>query len=52
MFDPRCFDLAEYFLPTAPAQAKAKLAQWIQDAIESWLEDEGAKLEAEEELND
>jgi len=38
-FDPRCFDLAEMFLPHASVVVKSELAQDIQDAIESFLGD-------------
>jgi predicted DNA-binding transcriptional regulator AlpA len=39
MFDPKCYELAEHFLPSgAPDRLKNGLAQWIQDEVESWLE--------------
>lgn len=44
-FDPRCFDLAEVFLPTeASDRLKNELAQAIQDAVEDWLESERGRL--------
>lgn len=37
MFDPKCHELAEYFLADdAPAGDKISLAQAIQDAVEAW----------------
>jgi hypothetical protein len=43
--DPRCHELAEYFLPTAAsALLKAELAQHIQDAVEDWLTAERDRL--------
>lgn len=35
-YDPKCYDLAEYFLP-GPAEMTAELAQLIQDCIEDYL---------------
>jgi hypothetical protein len=38
-FDPKCYELAEYFLHdngAATEQHKSDLAQTIQDAIEDW----------------
>lgn len=47
-FDPKCYDLAEYFLPTTASPAlKDDLAQYIQDAVEDWLRIEDAALGAE-----
>jgi hypothetical protein len=40
MFDPKCYELAEYFLEDYDDIAddvKDELAQEIQDAIENWL---------------
>jgi hypothetical protein len=38
MFDQKCYDLAEYFLPTdATEERKSELAQSIQDHIELML---------------
>ncbi len=40
MFDPKCYDVAEYFLDGEAEVTKdeiSKLAQHIQDEIESWL---------------
>jgi hypothetical protein len=46
MFDPKCFELAEHFLPTgAPQRLKDGLAQWIQDEVESWLENGLSEIE-------
>lgn len=48
MFDPKCLDLAEYFLPrTASERLKAGLAQAIQDAVESYVLEEADRLETE-----
>lgn len=42
-FDPACLTLAEHFLPsTANDGLKRELAQLIQDAVESFCEDEVA----------
>jgi hypothetical protein len=38
MYDPRCYDLAEYFLGAEDHEEVAKLAQVIQDAIENWFD--------------
>jgi hypothetical protein len=44
-FDPACLDLAEHFLPsTASDGLKWELAQAIQNAVESFCEDEGATI--------
>jgi len=41
MFDPKCFELADYFLPSqATERLKSELAQHIQDAVEDWLMDQ------------
>lgn len=38
-FDPKCLELAEYFLPDqASDDLKAELAQHIQDQVEYWLQ--------------
>lgn len=37
MFDPKCLDLADYFLGSRRDEKKDELAQYIQDAIEDWL---------------
>ncbi len=40
MYDEKCEELADYFLKDEddmPQNAKADLAQHIQDAIEDWL---------------
>lgn len=34
MFDPKCLELAEYFLPKASDVVKRELAQLIQDSVE------------------
>jgi hypothetical protein len=45
--DPKCRELAEYFLPSeASERLKAQLAQAIQDAVEEWALAEKAELEA------
>lgn len=44
-FDPRCLELAEYFLPTVVTNLQYRLAQHIQDAIEEWLQGESGVLE-------
>jgi len=37
-YDPACYELAAYFLPSnASARLKDGLAQAIQDAVEDWL---------------
>ena len=38
-FDPKCYELAEYFLPTDPVldRLRTELAQSIQDAVETFL---------------
>lgn len=39
-YDPKCNELAEYFLPaTAPKADKEGLSQAIQDSVETWLND-------------
>lgn len=41
-YDPKCDELAEYFLPKGcPPADKDELAQHTQDEIESWLVDNG-----------
>jgi uncharacterized membrane-anchored protein YjiN (DUF445 family) len=40
MFDPKCYELAEYFLEDyedITEEQKNELAQHIQDTIEDWL---------------
>jgi hypothetical protein len=36
-YDPKCGELALYFLGKAEAPVVAELAQWIQDNVEDWL---------------
>lgn len=36
-FDPRCYDLAEYFMPKNSAEHREALAEHIQGCIEDWL---------------
>ena len=36
--DQKCFDLAEHFLPTAPAHIKGALAEEVQAVIEGFLQ--------------
>jgi hypothetical protein len=37
-YDPKCLELAEYFLPTMATDClKNDLAQAVQDAVEDWL---------------
>lgn len=53
MYDPKCHELAEYFIPTTvklPRRMVTELAQHIQDAIEDWLMTERDRLKAEVEL--
>jgi|KBSMisStandDraft_5_1062788.scaffolds.fasta_scaffold1017405_2 hypothetical protein len=54
MFDPICLDIAEHFLTDFPEEnvtddLKNDLAQTIQSAIEDWISDNEAILNAEEE---
>lgn len=45
MYDPKCQDLADYFLPSgATERLKNGLAQHIQDAVEDWLKSEHDRL--------
>lgn len=40
MFDPKCYELAQYFLPGElphPSRLVDELAQHIQDAVEEYL---------------
>jgi hypothetical protein len=47
MFDPKCLDLANHFLPsTARDQLKHQLAQSIQDAVEDYLVGLGVTISA------
>lgn len=47
-YDPACYELAAYFLPTkASARLKTALAQTVQDAIEDWMTAEREALGAE-----
>lgn len=41
-FDPKCYELAEYFLPSGLPSGRLldELAQHIQDAVEDWLNGE------------
>jgi hypothetical protein len=43
-YDPKCEELAEYFLGNASERLKTELAQWIQDGVEFWLEAERDKI--------
>lgn len=45
--DPACRELADYFLGAASERLKTELAQHIQDAVESWMEGERDRLQAE-----
>ena len=38
-YDPKCFELAEHFLPSSKEAewTKSELAQHIQDAVEGWV---------------
>lgn len=49
MFDPKCFALAEHFMPHASVVPKAELAQMVQDVVEGFVSDYEARLEAERE---
>jgi hypothetical protein len=41
-YDPKCNELAEYFLLKSSSQAdKEGLSQHIQDAVEDWLRENG-----------
>lgn len=45
MFDPKCYELAKYILPSdAVEQLKNMLAQHIQDAVADWLRTTEAEL--------
>jgi hypothetical protein len=45
MFDPKSYELAEYFLPGATTERlKTALAQAIQDAIENWVAGERDRM--------
>jgi hypothetical protein len=47
-YDPKSYELAEYFLPGAASeQLKSELAQAIQTRVEDWLEYECADLAAQ-----
>lgn len=47
-YDPKCFELAEHFLPTAASdRLKSEMAQAIQDAVEGYIEIERDRLIAE-----
>ena len=40
LFDPKCYELAEYFLAEHPGRrSKEELASRIQDAVEDYLRD-------------
>ena len=44
-YDPKSYELAEHFLPSAASdRLKSELAQEIQTRIEDWLEYEAAEL--------
>ena len=46
-YDPKCYDLAEHFLPnSAPERLKHGLAQAIQDAVEDYCVGEAVNLRA------
>ena len=52
-FDPKCDELAAHFLPEEASVAdKANLSQYIQDAVEEWLEDNGYGPDQDEDAND
>lgn len=38
-YDPKCLELAEYFLGAATPHLAAELAQLVQDTVEVWLRD-------------
>lgn len=45
MFDAKCYDLAEHFLPTDASKRQVDaLAQHIQDSIEDWISFELERL--------
>jgi hypothetical protein len=44
-FDPKCYDLALYFLPTDASERQiAALAQHIQESVEDWISFELERL--------
>lgn len=46
-FDPKCYEVAEHFLPSAASERlKDDLAQWVQDAVEDWMRTEHERLAA------
>jgi hypothetical protein len=48
-WDPKCNELAAYFLPPEASEAeRASLSQHIQDKVEEWLIDNGYGPDAEE----
>lgn len=40
MFDPKCAELSQHFLPEADDAKRNELAQAIQDAVELWFDAE------------
>lgn len=46
-YDPKCLELAEYFMGAAPAHLTEQLAQEIQDSVEGWLTTEARTRLAE-----
>lgn len=51
-YDPKCYDLAEYFLGRSSERLLGALSQHIQDAIEDWLNGERDRLVEEEQMQD
>ena len=45
-FDPKCYELAKYFLPSGLPSGRLhdELAQHIQDAVEDWITGERNRL--------
>ena len=49
MFDPKCWEIAYYFLPRPVHPPLVdELAQHVQDAIEDWLNAQDVPLEGNE----
>lgn len=47
-YDPKCYELAEYFMPSDPKleRLRSEMAQAIQDAVEDFLQGERERLSA------
>ncbi len=46
-YDPKCYELAEYFTPSDPKleRMRSALAQHVQDAVEDFLRNERDRLQ-------